>query len=93
MGADRALFVHADVGDERSIEDLERRAERVFERVDIIVNNAAVEPVGAVTDARIEAWDLSYRVNLRGPVLQARAIRMVESTDGPDSSRRAPGGA
>jgi hypothetical protein len=39
-----------------------------------VLNNATLAPLGAVAEVPIEAWDRSYRVNLRGPVLLARAF-------------------
>jgi NAD(P)-dependent dehydrogenase (short-subunit alcohol dehydrogenase family) len=70
----RVLFVHTDVGDEGSVRRLKRRAERAFGQVDIVINNAAVTPLGAVASVPVSAWDRSYRVNLRGPVLLAGAF-------------------
>jgi NAD(P)-dependent dehydrogenase (short-subunit alcohol dehydrogenase family) len=73
MGAGAAVFIHTDVGDERSIEHLSQEARRLFGHVDIVLNNATLAPLGAVQDVAIQDWDASYRVNLRGPVLLARA--------------------
>jgi hypothetical protein len=47
---------------------------RQRKRVDAVINNATVAPVGAVKDVEIREWDRSYRVNLRGPALLARAF-------------------
>jgi NAD(P)-dependent dehydrogenase (short-subunit alcohol dehydrogenase family) len=69
-----ALFVRTDVGDERSVKNLARQAVRAYGAVDIVLNNATVAPLGAVKDVDIKAWDSSYRANLRGPVLLARAF-------------------
>jgi NAD(P)-dependent dehydrogenase (short-subunit alcohol dehydrogenase family) len=74
FSADVALFVRTDVGDEGSVKDLVRRAEKTYGQVDIVLNNATIAPLGAVKDVDIQAWDTSYRVNLRGPVLLARAF-------------------
>jgi NAD(P)-dependent dehydrogenase (short-subunit alcohol dehydrogenase family) len=74
FGPDLALFVRTDVGDEGSIKNLARRAEKTYGRVDIVLNNATVAPLGAVKDVDVKVWDASYRVNLRGPVLLARAF-------------------
>ncbi len=63
-----AVFLHADIGDADSIASLVATGGPF----DIVVNNATVTPFGAVADASLEAWDLSYRVNLRGPVALAR---------------------
>jgi NAD(P)-dependent dehydrogenase (short-subunit alcohol dehydrogenase family) len=74
MGREAAFFIATDLGNVRSVNRMTRLALKVFGKVDIIVNNAAVTPLGAVTDSAIEEWDLSYSVNLRGPVLLARAF-------------------
>jgi NAD(P)-dependent dehydrogenase (short-subunit alcohol dehydrogenase family) len=74
FGPDVASFVRTDVGREGSVNKLARRAGRTYGRVDIVINNATIAPLGAVGDVDIETWDASYRVNLRGPVLLARAF-------------------
>jgi len=68
FGDRSADFVHTDVGDEHSLEALVSAAGDV----DIVVNNATVAPLGPVSDVPLDRWDLSYRVNLRGPVTLAR---------------------
>jgi NAD(P)-dependent dehydrogenase (short-subunit alcohol dehydrogenase family) len=74
FGPDVALFVRTDVGDEGSIKNLVRRAVKAYGQVDIVLNNATIAPLGAMKDVDIKTWDSSYRVNLRGPVLLARAL-------------------
>lgn len=74
FGPGMAVFVQTDVGDEGSVKNLARQAERNYGQVDIVLNNATIAPLGAVKDMNIKAWDSSYRVNLRGPVLLARAF-------------------
>jgi NAD(P)-dependent dehydrogenase (short-subunit alcohol dehydrogenase family) len=74
IGPGKVIFVQTDIAEERSIQKLASKALHTFGRVDIVLNNAAVEPIGAVKDAPIESWDSSYKVNLRGPVLLARAF-------------------
>jgi NAD(P)-dependent dehydrogenase (short-subunit alcohol dehydrogenase family) len=74
FGAGRVLFVPTDVGEESSVQELAGQATRAFGRVDVVINNATIAVLGAVKDLPIEKWDASYRVNLRGPVLMARAF-------------------
>jgi NAD(P)-dependent dehydrogenase (short-subunit alcohol dehydrogenase family) len=73
-GSDMVTFVHTDVGDQRSVGNLSRRILRSLGKVDIVLNNATIAPLGAVKDVAIRDWDASYRVNLRGPVLLAQAF-------------------
>jgi NAD(P)-dependent dehydrogenase (short-subunit alcohol dehydrogenase family) len=69
-----STFIHTDVGDETGVKRLAAQILRDFGKVDAVINNATAAPIGAVADTPIEEWDLSYRVNLRGPVLMARAF-------------------
>jgi NAD(P)-dependent dehydrogenase (short-subunit alcohol dehydrogenase family) len=74
FGARRVAFVRTDVGDEASVQNLYQEAVRRFGRVDAVINNATIAVLGTVKEVPIEKWDASYRVNLRGPVLMARAF-------------------
>ena len=74
LGRGTAAFIQTDVGDEQSVANLRAKAEALFGRVDIVLNNATITPMGAVKDRPIKDWDASYRVNLRGPVLLAQAF-------------------
>ncbi|OLS14410.1 MAG: 3-oxoacyl-ACP reductase [Promethearchaeota archaeon CR_4] len=84
LGSTKVEFIRTDVGDEKSVHNLAIKLARSHRVVDILLNNAAVEPVGAVKNCAIEDWDLSYRVNLRGPVLITREFlpAMLERTHG-----------
>jgi len=62
----KAFFVKTDVGNETDIEQLEKAVTARFCKVDIVLNNATVFPMGAVKEVPIDLWDFSYRVNLRG---------------------------
>ena len=74
FGKDRVLFVQTDVGDEQSVRNLYHLSMIAFGKVDAVINNATIAVLGQVKDLPIEEWDRSYRVNLRGPVLMARAF-------------------
>jgi hypothetical protein len=53
---------------------LKKEAIKAYGKVDILLNNATIAPLGAVQERPITDWDASYRVNLRGPVLLAQAF-------------------
>jgi len=74
FGKERVKFIHTDVGDAASVQNLYNEAVRCFGRVDAVINNATIAVLGTVKDLPIEKWDASYRVNLRGPVLMAKAF-------------------
>jgi len=74
FGENQVYFVQADVGDESSVANLKTQCLERFIKVDVVINNATIAPLGSVTDVPIETWDASYQVNLRGPVLMAQAF-------------------
>lgn len=69
FGDGNALFIHTDIGDEKSVKRLVKKVYKNFNKLDIIINNATIAAIGAINEVGIEKWDLSYRTNLRGPVL------------------------
>jgi NAD(P)-dependent dehydrogenase (short-subunit alcohol dehydrogenase family) len=72
FGTDTAIFVKTDIGNDKDVEHLFKEVCRKWGKVDIVLNNATVFPMGAVKDTPIEKWDQSYRVHIRGPVALAR---------------------
>ena len=83
-GAGKTLFVKTDIGNEKDIDKLAEAALKKFGKIDVVLNNATVFPMGAVKDTAVESWDFSYRVNLRGPVVLARKFlpAMIERKHG-----------
>ena len=84
FGAGKAWFVKTDIGNEKDIDKLSEAALKKFNKVDVVLNNATVFPMGAVKDTPVESWDFSYHVNLRGPVILARKFlpAMIERKHG-----------
>lgn len=74
FGSKAVLFIRTNVGDASSVRNLAHRVEKKYGQADIVLNNATVAPLGAVKDVGIKAWDKSYGVNLRGPILLARTF-------------------
>jgi NAD(P)-dependent dehydrogenase (short-subunit alcohol dehydrogenase family) len=74
FGETRVTGVQADVGDEDGVARIAKAAAERFGHVDIVLNNATSLGIGAVKDARIDAWDGGYHVILRGAVLMARTF-------------------
>jgi NAD(P)-dependent dehydrogenase (short-subunit alcohol dehydrogenase family) len=65
----QAYFVRTDVSSTDSVEDMAEAALAQFGKADVLVNNAAVQLIGA--DARAhevseEAWDRTMDINLKG---------------------------
>ena len=84
IGINTAKFIKTDIGCERSVKRMAKKVFKHYGRVDIVINNAAIAPLGSIISLPIKVWDKSYRVNLRGPVLLARQFlpTMIEQDGG-----------
>jgi 3-oxoacyl-[acyl-carrier protein] reductase len=70
-----AVAFEADVSDPEAIEAVAAEAQRSFGGADILVNNAAIYPIGPWHEAEAAEWDEVFRVNVRGYFLLAKAAR------------------
>lgn len=80
-GGGRALFVQADVANERQVADAMTRAEAAFGRLDILVNNAATFVLKGL-DATPEEWRRSLDVNVIGTALCSRYAAAIMKRHG-----------
>lgn len=69
-----AIAVQADVSDQTAVESALGDVITAFGRVDILVNNAAIEVLTPMVSARVEDWDKVIATNLRGTFLFTRAV-------------------
>jgi 3-oxoacyl-[acyl-carrier protein] reductase len=70
-----ALAIEADVSDPAQIEAVAARAQEAFGGADILVNNAAIYPLGPWHEADAAEWDAVFATNVRGYFLLAKAVR------------------
>jgi 3-oxoacyl-[acyl-carrier protein] reductase len=77
-----AIGVGGDMSDPSAIDGLVRRALDECERVDILVNNAAISRRSALTRVTDEEWEEVIRVNLTGPMYLTRAVVPVMKRQG-----------
>ena len=76
-------FFQIDITDEKQIDKLYEYIMEKYTRLDVLINNAAVVPMGAIDTVSISDWDLSYAVNLRAPVLLTKKfISSMRDTGG-----------
>ncbi|ASV37211.1 short-chain dehydrogenase [Pseudomonas sp. NS1(2017)] len=68
------LAIQADLGDEASISAMVDEVGQSFGRIDVVVNNAAVNHRGSIYDFSVEQWDHMMAVNLRGPALLCQKV-------------------
>jgi glucose 1-dehydrogenase len=78
-----ARAVTVDLADLNTHETLVNTACERFGRLDILVNNAAIEPRALFLDATLEDWEQTINVNLRAPYfLSQRAAHAMLKTGG-----------
>jgi glucose 1-dehydrogenase len=79
----RAVACRADIGDLTQHAALIERALAEFGRLDILVNNAAIETRVAALDAPAAEWDRIMAIDLKGPYFLAqRAARVMKEAGG-----------
>jgi 3-oxoacyl-[acyl-carrier protein] reductase len=83
LGVD-AVALKADVRNAAEVRDMIDVAAETFGRLDVLVNNAAVQTEGAFLDVTEEDWDRVIDTNLKGSFLctQAAARRMIATGGG-----------
>ncbi|MDX3458190.1 SDR family oxidoreductase [Streptomyces sp. ME02-8801-2C] len=79
----RALVVPTDMTDAKAVDDLARRAVEEFGRIDVWVNNAAVNAFGRFEDVPLEDFRRVLDVNVMGYVHGARAALRAMRENGP----------
>jgi NAD(P)-dependent dehydrogenase (short-subunit alcohol dehydrogenase family) len=70
----KARVLEADVSDEASVNAVIEQAALTYGRVDCLVANAAIGPLGTVLDTAPDLWDRIMAVNLKGTYLCSRAV-------------------
>jgi citronellol/citronellal dehydrogenase len=70
----RALPVKLDVTRDEEIEAAVERTLEAFGRIDILMNNAAIQVPGGTRTVQPRHLDLLYRVDLRAPIMCIRAV-------------------
>jgi NAD(P)-dependent dehydrogenase (short-subunit alcohol dehydrogenase family) len=65
----RALAIPTDITKDEQVQSLVERTLQEFGRIDILVNNAAVNSPSVFAELPLRRWDLVMNVNLRGTVL------------------------
>jgi NAD(P)-dependent dehydrogenase (short-subunit alcohol dehydrogenase family) len=95
----RALAVECDVRSEASVREAIAATIGSFERLDVVVNNAAVFHSAPLDQISLDQWDAVFETNTRGPFLVARealpALRalMAGSSTSARSEASTPGPA
>ncbi len=79
-----AFPVVCNVGSYESVEAMVRQVLARYGRVDIMMNNAAVQPPGFISDIQIRHWELEFKINVHGVFYGCRAVlpAMIEQKSG-----------
>ena len=70
----RAIALAADICREDQVQAICDRVAGDYGRIDILVNNAAIDHTVSVEEMSVAQWDQVIAVNLRGPFLLSKAV-------------------
>jgi NAD(P)-dependent dehydrogenase (short-subunit alcohol dehydrogenase family) len=79
---DGAIFIETDVSNLDQVEHLVSEVMRLFGRVDILVNNAAVHESDSFENESPEIWNRMYSVNVLGTVFPSQAVTKIMKRQG-----------
>lgn len=77
-----AIAVRCDVTDEASVQSMVEDALEAYGRIDILVNNAAIDFPSPCVEIPLKRWDIVLRVNLTGAFLCSKAVVPVMRKQG-----------
>jgi NAD(P)-dependent dehydrogenase (short-subunit alcohol dehydrogenase family) len=66
--------VVCNVADPASVEATVQKVLAKYGRIDILMNNAAVQPPGGISTIQPKHWELEFRINVNGPFYCIRAV-------------------
>jgi len=70
----KTCAVSADISKGKEVEEMFRRLENDFGKIDVLVNNAGVSLVSMLCDTTEEDWDRVMDINLKGAFLCSKAV-------------------
>lgn len=73
----RCMVVQCDIGSVREVEGMVAKAEEVFGRIDILINNAAVNIRKAALEVEEADWDFQMGINVKGAYFCAQEAARV----------------
>ena len=78
------VLMRADVSDQAQVEDMFAEIFRLYNKLDVLVNNAGISCIKVIQDTTSEEWDRIFAVNAKGAFLCSRAVadRMIGAGGG-----------
>lgn len=72
----KAVYLHCDVSDNESVEEMSRHLRNSFEHVDILFNNSGtIMPSMEIERMPIDEWEKTFKVNMDGVFFVTRALK------------------
>ena len=73
-GSERITWAPGDLGTDHGVEFVAKTALEVFGRVDVLINNAGVFPVGSLLETSMQDYDACFNINVRAAVHLSRLL-------------------
>jgi short-subunit dehydrogenase len=70
----KAVVIQTDCADDKSVEEMSKKALKAFGNIDILVNNAAVGVRGLIEDVQLDDWKFIINTNLMGYIRNVKAF-------------------
>jgi 3-oxoacyl-[acyl-carrier protein] reductase len=78
----KVLVVQADVSESKQVEELFGRTMEEFGRIDVLVNNAAIQSTYKIEELEENIWDRTIDVNLKSSFLCSKAVVPIMKKQG-----------
>ena len=78
------ILLRADVSDELQVKNMFRDFFSIYDRLDVLVNNAGISKIKVIQDTTVEDWNKIFDVNVKSTFLCCREVtnRMVAAGGG-----------
>jgi 3-oxoacyl-[acyl-carrier protein] reductase len=68
------VLIRADVADEGQVKEMFKEVFRIYDKLDVLVNNAGISKVQVIQDTTLADWEEVFGVNMRGTFLCSREV-------------------
>jgi 3-oxoacyl-[acyl-carrier protein] reductase len=68
------VLMRADVSDEVQVKEMFKEVFRIYEKLDVLVNNAGISKIQVIQDTTIADWEEVFGVNMRGTFLCSKEV-------------------
>jgi 3-oxoacyl-[acyl-carrier protein] reductase len=68
------VLMRADVSDESQVKEMFKEVFRIYEKLDVLVNNAGISKIQVIQDTTISDWEEVFGVNMRGTFLCSKEV-------------------